>query len=168
MYWVQTAMSYRTVINRMKSERCAFTLIELLITVLLLGVLAFVAIPRMQSSILSRFKSETLAQKIVTDLRLARNFAITDAAHNTSGFAVQMTGASPYRSYNIINLATGEVVSSHTIDNNVSCSGGSLFKFGPMGNLIAGSGTQLLVEAAGKTFTIDIVAATGTVQCVEN
>ena len=146
----------------------AFSIMELLVVVLFLGILAFIAVPRMQTGILDRYKSETLAQKIVADLQLTRNLAITDAANNTEGFALQMIGTSPYRSYNIVNLATGQVVSTHTIHNNISCTSGSLFKFGPLGNLLAGSSTGLTVSAGGRTSAISIVAATGTVQCIEN
>lgn len=155
-------------LTKTKFAKRAFTIAEMLIVTLFLGILALVAVPRMQSGLLDRFKNETLARKIATDLRMARNMAITDAARNTAGFAVQMVGASPYRSYNIVNLGTGQVISSQTIKNNISCSGGSLFKFGPLGNLLTGSSSQLLIAGGGKTSTISIVAATGTVECVEN
>jgi Tfp pilus assembly protein FimT len=161
-------MSQHIRTNKAKSARKALTLIELLIVTLFLGILAFVAVPKMQVAILDRYQNKTLAQKIVTDLCLARNMAVTDAARNTSGFAVQMVGTSPYRNYNITNLATGEVISSHTIASTVSCTGGSLFKFGPLGNLLTGSGTQLLISAGGKTSTINIVAATGAVKHTSN
>ena len=168
MYWAQTAMLHHTVINGIHIKKTAFTLAEMLIAVLFLGIFAYVAVPRMQTSILDRYKSESAAQKIVTDLRLVRNLAITEAANNTAGFALQMAGTSPYSGYTIVNLANNQTVATHTIDAKISCSGGALFKFGPMGNLLAGSDTQLVVSAAGKTSSIGITAATGSVQCVEN
>jgi Tfp pilus assembly protein FimT len=161
-------MLHRIVINRMISQKTAFTLAELLIAVLFLGIFAVVAVPRMQMSLLERYKSKSAAQKIITDLRLVRNLAITEAASNTAGFALQMAGTSPFSGYSVVNLATGEVVSSHTIDTKVSCNGGSLFKFGPLGNLLAGSDTQLVFSASGKTSTISLIPATGAVQCIEN
>jgi hypothetical protein len=135
---------------------------------LLLGIFAFVTVPRMQVNLLDRYKNKTLAQKIVTDLRLTRNMAVTDAARNTAGFAVQMVGTPPYRSYNIVNLSDGQIVSSHTIDDTISCSAGASFKFGPLGNLLAGSDNRLIILAGGKTSTINITAATGSVQCTQN
>ena len=152
----------------MKQGQKAFSIIELVAVVLLLGIFAYIAIPKLKLNMLDRNASETQAQKIITDLRLARNMAVTDAARNTSGFEVQMAGSSPYHSYNIVNLATSSVVSTNTISNNVSCTGGTLFKFGPLGNLLSGSSSQLVVSGAGKTTTINVIAATGTVECVEN
>lgn len=152
----------------MNIAKAAFTLAELLIAVLFLGIFAYVAVPRLQTSIIERYKSKSAAQKIVTDLRLVRNLAITEAASNTAGFSLQMAGTSPYSGYTIVNLSNGQTVATHTIDAKISCSGGALFKFGPMGNLLSGSDTQLVVSSADKTSTIGIAAATGAVQCVEN
>ena len=152
----------------MSVQKTAFALVELLLAVLFLGIFAYITVPRMQTSIIERYKNATTAQKIVTDLRLARNLAITEAASNSAGFALQMAGTSPYSGYTIVNLSNGHIVSTHTIDPKVSCSSGSLFKFGPLGNLLAGSGTQLVLSAAGKTSTINLIPATGAVQCVEN
>jgi prepilin-type N-terminal cleavage/methylation domain-containing protein len=152
----------------MKQNRKAFTIIELVVVVLLIGIFSYVAIPRMRSGILDQSTSQTQAQKIITDLRLARNMAVTDAARNTSGFAVQMTGSSPYRSYNVVNLTNNSVVSTVAISSNASCTGGASFKFGPLGNLLAGSGNQLVVSGGGRTTIINIVAATGTVEYVQN
>lgn len=161
-------MLHRTVINTGDRIKTAFTLAEMLIAVLFLGIFAYIAVPRMQTSIIERYKGKSAAQKIVTDLRLVRNLAITEAADNTAGFALQMAGTSPYSGYTIVNLSNGHTISTHTLDTKISCSGGILFKFGPMGNLLAGSDTQLVISAAEKSSTIGITAATGAVQCVEN
>ena len=152
----------------MSFQRTAFTLVELLLAVLFLGIFAYITVPRLQTSIIERYKSETTAQKIVTDLRLTRTMAITEAASNSAGFALQMAGTSPYSGYTIVNLANGQTVSTHTITTKIFCSGGAIFKFGPMGNLLAGSGSQLVVWASGKTSTISLIPATGAVQCNEN
>lgn len=145
-----------------------FTLAELVIIVLILGALTFVAVPRLQFATLRRQKADTVASKIVTDLRFTRQLAITNAAENTTGYQLSMTGAGPYNGYEIINSETSEVVESYSIDSDISCTGGSLFKFGPLGNLLSGSDTQLAVSSEGKSFTISIVSATGMVKCIEN
>ena len=108
--------------------------------------------------------------KIITDLRRTRTLAISNAANNTEGFELYMVGSSPYSGYEIRNIDTSEVVDSHTITPGISCTGGGTFKFGPFGDLdlSAGSDTSLTVSAEGKTFTISIIATTGTVKCVEN
>jgi len=79
-----------------------------------------------------------------------------------------MQGGAPYRSYVITNLKTSEVVDTYAIDSEVSCTGDTLFKFGPLGNLLTGSGTSLTVSSNGKSFAITIVSATGMVKNTGN
>jgi Tfp pilus assembly protein PilE len=150
----------------MVKSRKAFSLAELILIVLVIGVLTAITIPKMQFATLRRQKAEATAKKIATSLRLTRRLAITNAAVNVSGYALKMKGVSPYFSYEIVNLKTSEVVDSYSIDSEVSCVGGSNFEFGPLGNLLAGSDTQAAVSADGKSFTISIVPATGMVKCV--
>ena len=145
-----------------------FTFVELVLIVLFIGICAFIAVPRMNPSIISKQKADSLAEKIVTDFRRTRRLAISDAANNTAGFALKMTGSSPYTGYEIENLDTAGTVDSHAIDSSITCTGGSEFNFGPLGNLLTGSGTQLSVSASGKTFTITITSATGMIKCTEN
>ena len=152
----------------MAASRKAFTLAELIIIVLILGALAVIAVPKMQFATLRRQKADTVAKKIATDLRLARRLAISNAAENVSGYALNMTGGPPYTGYEIVDLDEDEVIDSHTIDSEITCTSGANFKFGPLGNLLSGSDNQLLVSAEGKIFTITIISATGAVRCSEN
>lgn len=154
----------------MAVKRTAFTLVELVIIVSVLTALAFIAVPRLQYATLYRKQADTVAKKIVTDLRRTRRLAISDAPNNTEGFSLNMTGSSPYTGYEIVNLDTSTTITNGTfsIDSAITCTGGSQFKFGPLGNLLSGSGTQLTVLASGKTFTINITSATGMIKCVEN
>ena len=152
----------------MAKKRTAFSLAELVIIVMFLGIIAAIAVPRLNFSATSKQKADTIARKILTDLRRTRRLAISNAADNTDGFALNMTGSSPYSGYEIKNLQNAETVDSHTIDSDISCTGGTTFQFSPLGNLKAGSDTQLAISASGKTFTITITVATGMVKCTEN
>ena len=152
----------------MRRLKYAYTIVELIIIVLFLGVLAAIAVPKLNFSVVFKQQADGLARKIVTDLRRTRTLAISDAASNTDGFALNMTGSSPYTGYEIVNLNTEETVDSHTIDSDVSCTGGDEFQFGPLGNLLSESDTELTVSASPKTFTITITSATGMVKCTEN
>jgi Tfp pilus assembly protein FimT len=145
-----------------------FTLVEAILVILFLGALSAIAIPRMNHAVLYKQQADNLSQKIVTDFRRVRSQAISNAASNNSGFALNMVGSTPYSSYEIVNLSTSSVVDSHTIDSNINCTGGSSFQFGPLGNLLAGSDTSLTITANGKTYTITIVSATGSVKCTES
>ncbi|MCP4609598.1 MAG: prepilin-type N-terminal cleavage/methylation domain-containing protein [Planctomycetes bacterium] len=150
----------------MKYQRRAFSLIELIIVVTFLGIIAFIAVPRFNFALISKQKADALAQKIVTDLRLTRRLAISDAVNNVKGYELKMVG----NTFEIENVDTHATVSSFPIDSDVSvvCPTGSRFIFGPLGNLESGSGTGINVSAEGKSFTITFITATGTIKCVEN
>jgi len=154
----------------MKKKKTAFSFVEMILIVAFLGIFAFIAVPRLNFAIISRQKADTNVWKIVTDLRLTRRLAISDAANNTKGFELKMVGSVPYTSYEIENVDTHATVASHTLDSdvNISCPSGVRFIFGPLGNLESQSGTELTVSAQGRSFTITINSATGTVKCVEN
>ncbi len=152
----------------MAGQKNAFSFVELILVVIFLGILMTISVPRLKYSIISKQKADYLARKIITDLRRTRTLAISDAANNSSGFALSMVGSAPYTAYEIINLDTTETTDSHTINSAISCTGGEDFKFGPLGNLVSGSDTELNVSAQGKTFAITIIPATGMVRCTEN
>jgi len=150
----------------MKNKCNAHTLVELIVIVVILGVLACIAVPRLQFATVYRKQADTVARKIVTDLRRTRRLAISDAATNTNGFALNRTGLT----YQIVDLSDGTTIPNGTfsIDPKIFCSGGTSFQFGTLGNLKTGSDSQLTVSAQGKTFTISIIPATGMIQCTEN
>lgn len=147
-----------------------FTIVELLLIVLFLGIFAAIAVPRLRFTALYGKQADTVARKIVTDLRRTRTLAISDAANNTYGFALNMTGIDSYTGYEIVNLRPpSATVDSHTIDSNIiTCTGDATFQFGPSGNLLDENDAQLTVYAGGKTFTITVISATGAVKCQEN
>jgi type II secretory pathway pseudopilin PulG len=152
----------------MAKNRAAYSLVELVIIVIFLGIIAAIAVPRVNFSAGTKQKADTVAWKIVTDLCRTRGLAISDAANNPTGYALNMSGSAPYSGYEIENLDTAETIDSHTIDSAITCAGGASFQFGPLGNLEAGSDTQLTVSASGKTFTIAVTPATGMVKCTED
>ena len=143
-------------------------MLELVLIAVFLGIFAVIAVPRLNYAAISKQKADSTARKIVADLRLARSLAISDAANNTEGFKLQMIGSAPYTQYNIVNDDTEEITSTYTIDSKISCTGGDTFIFAPLGNLVSPSDTQITVAAEGKSFTITIIPATGSVKCTEN
>ena len=152
----------------MAHSKTGYSLSELIVTVLFVGILAAIAVPRMNFAVVSKHKANAIARRIVTDLRRTRAMAISDAASNTAGYEFKMIGAAPYSSYEIENLDTAATVESLAIDVAAGCTGGASFQFGPLGNLLVGSDNQLAVTADGKTFTISVISATGTIKCTEN
>ena len=152
----------------MNRQKRAFTLTELVLIVIFIGIFAAISIPRLNFAVISKQNADCHAKKIVADLRRARTLAISNAANNTAGFALNMTGPAPYFAYEIVNLDTGATLDSHIINSYVNSTGGYQFEFGPLGNLLSGSDTELTVSAEEKTFTITIISATGMVKCTEN
>jgi Tfp pilus assembly protein FimT len=152
----------------MKYPRTAFSFVELIIIVVFLGIFTVIAVPRFNYALISKQKAEITARKIVTDLRLTRRLAISDAATNDEGYGLVMVGSDPYTGYEIQNEVGNATLYSHTINSSVLCTGGKQFIFGPLGSPKAESDTQLTISAEGNTYTINIVPATGTIKCVEN
>lgn len=149
-------------------RRKGFSLAEMMMVVLFIGILAAIAVPRLNLAVVSKHKAEATAKKLVIDLRRVRRLAISDAVNNTEGFSLKLLGPNPYTGYEIENLDTEATVDSHTIDPQVTVAGTEdEFEFGPLGNLTSPY-TQITVSAEGKTFTITIIRATGTIKCVES
>ena len=144
----------------------AYTLVELLVVVAIAGILAMVAIPRLQFGAIHRSKGEAAAWKIVTDLRRTRNLAITDAATNPDGYALNIQTSGGSSSYEIVDLGTLNVVDSHTLDSSIVHTGQQSLKFNSLGALESGSDRSVTLSASDKTFTITVVPATGTVKWV--
>ena len=152
----------------MKSKAKAYCLTELIIAVLFVSILAAIAVPRLNFSLTTEKDAQATAKKIATDLRRARQLAISDAVNNTAGYKLRMNGSSPYATYDIVNLDTAAVVDSHTIPSGVDCTTGSDFSFGPMGNLLTGSDSQIDVDGSDMSLTITVTSATGMVKCQQN
>ena len=144
-----------------------FSFLELLLVVSIAGILLYIAVPRLKFDTLSQYKADTIARKIVTDLRRTRSMAISDAADNNQGYELRQT-ASP-KGYEIVNRKTSAKVDSHKIDADirVTWTGGSGFAFGPLGNQL-NSTSKLTISAQSRTFEITVVQATGAVKCVKN
>ncbi len=149
--------------DEIMAKRKAFTLVELIIVVLIIGIMAFITVPRMGFSIISGGKAQATAQRLAAAIRFTRTLAITNAATNTQGFSLNMTG-SPYSGFQIVNLQTNDVNQTGSLAAGISCSGDRQFQFGPFGNRIGGTGS-LTVSGGGKTYILTVVSSTGMVKC---
>jgi prepilin-type N-terminal cleavage/methylation domain-containing protein len=148
----------------MTVKKSGFTLAELIIVVLIIGVMTFIAVPRIGYSIITGSKAQTNAQKIAAAIRETRSLAIANAATNSQGFTLNMTGSGSYTGYQIVNLATSDVNETGSIAQGVSCTGADDFRFGPLGNRLTDT-DSLTISAGGKTFIISVTSATGMVRC---
>jgi Tfp pilus assembly protein FimT len=149
----------------MKPQRKAVTLVELLIVVLLIGIMTFIAVPRMGFSIITGGKAQTTAQRVAAAIRHTRSLAIANAAINNQGFTLNIAGSSN-PCYTIVDVNTGRVVETGSIASDVNCTGADDFQFGPLGSRL-GDTDSLTVGAGRKTYIISVVSATGMVRCIK-
>jgi prepilin-type N-terminal cleavage/methylation domain-containing protein len=145
----------------MTEQRKGYSLAEVIVVVVILGAFALVAVPRLNLGAMYHQQAHTVAKTMTTDLRRTRTLAIVNAATNTTGFSLRISGSS----YRIVNDSNSATVDTQTIDSRITCAGDTQFLFGPLGSLRSGSGTGLTVSSQGTTYTISIVSATGIVKC---
>ena len=152
----------------MKTVRKGLTLIELIIVVMIIGALAFIAVPRLIMATVALGGSNTGAERIAAAIRHCRTLAISNALNNPQGFSLNMTNvvSGSYTGFQIVNVRTNDVNETGTIPANVTCSGASQFQFGPLGSRIGGTG-NLTVSGGGKTYVISVFTSTGMVQCTK-
>ncbi len=146
----------------------AFTLAELIVTVVMLGALAFVAVPRLSFGLRQGCQAEITAWKMVTDLRRTRSLAILHAATHPRGFALNIKTTGHGTEYEIVDLGSQTAIDRHVVDGDVSISGRRKFEFSPLGALKEKNAPTFTVAAAGRTFRIEVTPSTGAVRCVEN
>lgn len=152
--------------NGCGSER-AFSLVELVLVVALLAVIAAITVPRFGGDLLDQSAASAAAREVAADLRLCRSLAVSKAAVNSAGFALRMMGGEPYAGYEIVDRMTGAVVIAKSIPAGVACTGDGEFRFGPLGNLLAGSGTVLSLSGDGRIYVLRLAAATGSLKVEE-
>ncbi len=146
----------------MTGRRTAYSLAEMIVVVLIIGALAFIAVPRLNLAALYHKQAHIVAKTIVTDLRRTRTLAISNAATNATGFTLSISGSV----YQIVNDSNGATVDSQAIDSHITCGGGTVFSFGPLGNLRASSTPLTVSDKNGeRTYTITITPGTGMVKC---
>ncbi|MDD5134251.1 MAG: hypothetical protein PHP01_02415 [Phycisphaerae bacterium] len=150
----------------MRAKRKAVTLVEMLIVVFIIAAMTFIAIPRFSAATAQAGKAATMAQKIAAGIRYARSLAISNAATNPQGFSLNMTGSGSYTGFQIVDLSSGTVIKTETIESGIGCIGANDFRFGPLGNRLVDS-DSLTISGGGKTFSVTVISATGMVKCTQ-
>ena len=148
-------------------QRAGFTLVELVITVLIIGILAAVAAPKYAHS-LSRFRAETAARRVAADLRLAQREAESSSASRTIQFGVPTPDAYTLVGVKDINHAdqtyqidlSGAPYSSFIVSINFGGDADLVFD----GYGVPDSGGTVVVESGGYQRTVSVDADSGKVE----
>jgi type II secretory pathway pseudopilin PulG len=152
--------------NHHKFRVGGFSLVEMLIVVMFLGILAAVAMPRFSMAAVNTKKDQALVRKLMTDLRKTRQMALANAADNPRGYQLRIN-ASGTKSYEIRNLQNNQVMERFPVDSRITFSGTTRFSFTPLGSLNPVATTQLTVVGQNKRWVFDVYGYTGSVQCTE-
>jgi prepilin-type N-terminal cleavage/methylation domain-containing protein len=151
--------------NCLKFRVGGFSLIEMLIVVMFLGILAAVAVPRFSMAAVYTKRDQAFVRKLMTDLRKTRQMAVANAADNSSGFQLRINTASP-RSYEIRNLQNNQVVETFPVDSRITFSGTTRFSFTSLGTLNPVTTVQMTITGQ-KRWVFDVYGYTGSVKCTE-
>ena len=149
----------------MLQNQKAFSLIELILVVLILGVISAIAVPRINFSAIDKQRASVETKKLSALIRKTRSLAILNAAVNNIGYRLKMTGTH-YTGYEIINLKSNKTIETGTISSQ--CSGASTFNFGPLGNRLTPNNEGLTVTDGQDTYSITVVNSTGMVKWAKN
>lgn len=148
--------------------RSALSLVDLTITVLVIGILAGVAMPRFATSV-SRIKAEAVARRIAADLNYARRYAILTSRSVTITFTLVpagygMTGVPhPDRPAEAYNVLLADVDPNVTL-TAASFNGGLVLSYNAYGRPLVGAASlttgTVSVSSGGQTFGVVIDPST--------
>jgi prepilin-type N-terminal cleavage/methylation domain-containing protein len=139
------------------------TLLELLAVVVILGILAAVAVPRLASSTVGSARGEAGATGVADTLRLARRQAVEHGATNAAGYSVVCTATS----YSIKDLSAGTLGPSTSLPQGWAFESSSYtVTFDPYGAASGTGGvTSLSLTDGTRHWHVNFVPATGFVSC---
>jgi type II secretion system protein H len=147
------------------TRRPAFTLVELLIVVMILGVLAGVAAPRYTTAVAGT-ALDTLARQMAADLRRARTQAIQSSSPVTVQF---FTGPPSYRSAQLDQLdRPGTLLNVRLVSGgfapgmpSASFGGSASVTFDHYGDPSASGSVLLTLSTFSRTVTVDAAGNVG-------
>jgi type II secretory pathway pseudopilin PulG len=150
--------------NRVPFRCIGFSIVEMLLVVIIIGILAVVAVPRFSMSSVYTKQDEAFIKTLTADLRKTRMMAIANAADNASGFQLRINTSSP-KSYEIRNLQTSQTVETFPINSRITFTGTTQFSFTTLGALNPATSVQLTVTGEHKVWLFDIYGYTGSAKC---
>lgn len=143
--------------TRHRDPRGGYTLAELLIVIVIMGIVASIAVPRL-SGMIRNLSARSAVSKVVSDLTLARTQAVregrTVSLRVVSAGSYRVTldnGATPIRTIKTVDVSGTQKNISLEPTNTV-------ISFDPRGMLRPGSGDRLVVKRGTSTDSVSISA----------
>lgn len=145
----------------MKRKQSAFTLIEAILTVAVIGILAAVILPRfIKGGFIQTTVLRTAVSAIAADIRYTRRLAVTHAGHYLIRFDFNLK---EYRVYKDSISPANQIGETKNVHPKALLSGTEQFDFYSLGNAIF-SGTGLNISTDGtQQYRITVEPPSGAV-----
>jgi len=145
-----------------RRPRQGFTLIEMLVVVVIMGILAGVGIVRISKTSVFMAESERVARRLVADLRVAHSSAIATGKNHYLSFTQSGGRLSGYAAYRVETGGDVQVEAHRTVPGGVALVGSAArAEFTPMGDALAAY--SYTVTCPGWEYTVTVTLATGAV-----
>jgi len=138
----------------MYKEKSAFTLTEAIFTILIVGVLAAIVIPRLtRAGFITSLGLRSATSQIASDMRYTRHLAITNSVTHLIKFDCAQK---EYKIY-LRSIAPGNQIGvTKKIPSDITCSGTDQFTFGYIGSCtFAGGGLSLFLNTSQYDIKVD-------------
>lgn len=147
---------------RHKRTSYGFSLIELIVIIMIVGVLAVVAVPRFKGT--NDFRARGYVDELVSAVRFAQRYAVASGCIvqiqiNALNYSLTTQDADCGFGTSVLAPTGGNFAG--TVPNGVTVTGGAgPHSFDALGDLAAGGGT-VTVQGGGSTYSFMITPVTG-------